>query len=107
MIVTALVLPSTSRLAPPRTRTTLGFAGPAAALGQPVYGPPGTGLANHAAMPSLHVRWALLVALALVTGQSYPLEWLWLGHSVATVAATAPTGGPRGSWPQPSCYWRC
>lgn len=93
MTAAALVLALTFPLAPPRMIPDLGFADPATALGQSVYGPPGTGLANQfAAMPSLHVGWALLVALALITSSRTRWRWLWLAHPVATVLTVVGTG---------------
>lgn len=54
-------------LAPPRMMTDLGFTDVAAAFGQSVYSRPGSDAANQfAAMPSLHIGWAILVAVALI-----------------------------------------
>ncbi len=80
-------------LAPPRMLTGLGFTDPATQLGQSVYGSPGTGVANqYAAMPSLHVGWALLVAIALIAASTTRWRWLWLAHPVTTLFVVVGTG---------------
>ena len=81
-------------VAPPRMLGRLGFVDTAAVYGPAVYGPPGqNSLADqYAAMPSLHVGWAIVVALGIiVTGRSR-WRWLALAHPVLTsliVVATA------------------
>lgn len=79
-------------LAPPRMRGDLGFTDVARTFGQSVYGPPGTGTANQfAAMPSLHVGWAVLVGFALVAAGRSRWRWLWLAHPAITVAVVVGT----------------
>ena len=63
-------------------------------LGPAVYGPPSTDtLSNqYAAMPSLHVGWALAVAIALVGATRGRWRWLWLAHPVVTLLVVVVTG---------------
>jgi hypothetical protein len=87
-LVLAFVFP----LAPPRMRGDLGFTDVAATFGQSVYGPVGSGTANQfAAMPSLHVGWAVLVGLSLVAAGRSRWRWLWLAHPVLTIAVVVGT----------------
>jgi len=80
-------------LAPPRMLIDHGMIDTAHVYGQSVYGPVGTGLANQfAAMPSLHVAWAVLVALAIVRTVRSRWRWLAVLHPVATVAVVVVTG---------------
>ena len=64
---------------------------------------------EYAAMPSLHVGWALLIAIVLIAGCRTRWRWLWLLHPVATVFVVVSTAnhywldgvaglGPRVSW---------
>ncbi|EXG80751.1 putative membrane protein [Cryptosporangium arvum DSM 44712] len=80
-------------LAPPRMLAGHGIVDTAHVYGQSVYGPVGTGVANQfAAMPSLHVAWAVLVALAVVRVARGPWRWLAVLHPVTTVAVVIVTG---------------
>jgi len=81
-------------VAPPRMLGPLGFIDTADIYGPAVYGPPGpSSLADqYAAMPSLHVGWAILVSLGIIATTRSRWRWLSLAHPVATalvVAATA------------------
>ena len=81
-------------VAPPRMLGRLGFVDTADIYGPAVYGPPGPdSLADqYAAMPSLHVGWAILVAIGIVATTRSRWRWLSLAHPVLTalvVAATA------------------
>jgi hypothetical protein len=82
-------------VAPPRMFPNLGFVDTALLYGQSVYGPAGTGVSDQVgAMPSVHVLWAVLVAvggwLALRRTSS---TWRWLGvaHLALTVLAVTDT----------------
>ncbi len=79
-------------VAPPRMLP--GFVDTAATHGQSVYGDAGaSALANqYAALPSLHVGWAVLVAIAGVSAAATRWRWLWVLHPVATVAVVVVTG---------------
>jgi hypothetical protein len=78
-------------VAPPRMLP--GFVDTAAVHGQSVYGDPGGSvLANqYAALPSLHVGWAVLVALACVAASRSRWRWLWLAHPTTTVLVVVVT----------------
>jgi hypothetical protein len=77
-------------MAPPRMMTGLGFTDVAAAFGQSVY--QGNSTANqYASMPSLHVGWAVLVAVALIRAGRGRGRWLWLAHPAATVFVVVAT----------------
>ena len=79
-------------LAPPRMLTNHGLLDTGVLFGQSVYSPPGTGLANqYAAMPSLHVGWAALVAIALVVTLRTRWRWLALVHPILTMLVVVVT----------------
>ncbi len=80
-------------LAPPRMLSGDGLIDTARLYGPSVYGPPSSDrLANQfAAMPSLHVGWALLVAVGLITATKSRWRWLWLLHPIVTVAVVVGT----------------
>ncbi|WP_242909979.1 phosphatase PAP2 family protein [Actinomadura terrae] len=89
-LVLHLVVP----LAPPRMLTATGMIDTGARYGPAVYGAPQTDtMANqYAAMPSLHIGWAAVIALGLVAASRTRWRWLWILHPVATtmvVVATA------------------
>ncbi|MFD6163078.1 phosphatase PAP2 family protein [Nocardia sp. NPDC060256] len=81
-------------LAPPRMLPEYGFVDLAAVHGQSVYGSAESGgLSNQfAAMPSLHVGWALLLAFAVVAATRTPWRWLALAHPVLTTLVVVGTG---------------
>jgi hypothetical protein len=78
-------------LAPPRMMR--GFVDTGVLFGQSVYGADHTGGAANqfAAMPSLHVGWAALIALAMILITRSPWRWLWLLHPIATFAVVVVT----------------
>lgn len=95
-VITALALAIhiTFPLAPPRLVPSLGMVDTAATVGPAMYGNPQTDtLTNQfAAMPSLHIGWAVLVAVALVRATRSRWRWLWVAHPALTtlvVVATA------------------
>lgn len=79
-------------VAPPRMLP--GFVDTAEVFGQSLYG--GTGASaltnEYAAFPSLHVGWAVLVALACLAATRNPWRWLWLAYPGVTVAVVVLTG---------------
>jgi PAP2 superfamily len=90
----ALVIHIAFPLAPPRLVPALGMVDTAALVGPAVYGNPRTDtLTNQfAAMPSLHIGWALVVAVVLIRASRSRWRWLWALHPTATtlvVVATA------------------
>lgn len=81
-------------LAPPRMLGDLGFVDTAALYGPNVYGgDPNTAtlINQYAAMPSLHVAWAVLVAAGLIAAFRTPWRWLWLLHPTITAVAVVGT----------------
>ncbi|PBC76195.1 PAP2 superfamily protein [Streptomyces sp. TLI_235] len=73
-------------LAPPRMLEATGLVDTARVYGPAVYGDPATdSLSNQfAAMPSLHVGWALTVAVGLIAATRSRRRWLWLLHPAVT-----------------------
>ena len=71
-------------LAPPRMMP--GWVDTGVLLGQSVYGPDAqSGIANQfAAMPSLHVGWALMVAVFMIRATRSRWRWLWIAHPILT-----------------------
>ncbi|SHK67272.1 PAP2 superfamily protein [Actinacidiphila paucisporea] len=80
-------------LAPPRLLKSDGMVDTAAAYGPAVYGKPdGDSLANQfAAMPSLHVGWALAIAVGLIAAYRSRWRWLWLLHPLVTMLVVVGT----------------
>jgi hypothetical protein len=90
----ALVIHLLYPLAPPRMLPQHGFVDTGVRYGQSVYGPAAgsDGLANQfAAMPSLHVGWAVAVALALAAVTAGRLRALWFVHPAVTVLVVVVT----------------
>jgi len=80
-------------MAPPRLLTGDDVVDTAQVFGHAVYGPVGTGLSNqYAAMPSLHVGWAVVVAVAIVVVLRSPWRWLAVVHPVLTMLVVVVTG---------------
>jgi hypothetical protein len=81
-------------LAPPRMLTETGMLDLGRLFGPAVYGAPETDqLSNqYAAMPSLHVGWAVVIAVALITATSARRRGLWLLHPVITLYVVVVTG---------------
>lgn len=81
-------------LAPPRMLGETGMLDLGRLYGPAVYGPPETDqISNqYAAMPSLHVGWALLVAIALITATTHRYRALWLLHPAITLLVVVATG---------------
>ncbi|HEY3558735.1 MAG TPA: phosphatase PAP2 family protein [Kribbella sp.] len=78
-------------LAPPRMMP--GFVDTGLRFGQSVYGPDHTGGAANqfAAMPSLHVGWAALIALSMILITRSRWRWLWLLHPIITFTVVVVT----------------
>lgn len=85
-----LLLPVT----PPRLLEGLGAVDTGTRAGTSVYGgsPVGALTNEYAAMPSLHVGWALLLAIVLTATLSGPWRWLWLLHPLLTLVTVVVTG---------------
>ena len=78
-------------LAPPRMMP--GWVDTGVLLGQSVYGPTtDSGVANQfAAMPSLHVGWAFMVAVFLIRATHSRWRWLWIAHPLLTFTVVVVT----------------
>ncbi|HEY6796768.1 MAG TPA: phosphatase PAP2 family protein [Kineosporiaceae bacterium] len=79
-------------VAPPRLLSDLGFVDTALQDGSSVYGQFGAGAANQlAAMPSVHVGWAVIVGWYVF--RSAPRRWSWIGpiHCLITVLVVVGT----------------
>jgi hypothetical protein len=80
-------------VAPPRLIGNTGLVDTAMVYGQSVYEFVGSGIADqYAAMPSIHVGWALLIAVACYSVTTGPARWIGVAHGVLTmfvVVATA------------------
>ncbi|MEV4642292.1 phosphatase PAP2 family protein [Actinoplanes sp. NPDC049548] len=89
-LVVHLVVP----LAPPRMAAVAGLLDTGHLYGPAVYGSPATDTVSnqYAAMPSLHVGWALAVAIVLITAGTGRLRWLWLAHPLITLLVVVATG---------------
>jgi len=80
-------------LAPPRLLAATGMIDTGRVIGPSVYGDPDNDtLSNQfAAMPSLHVGWALAVAITLVVAFRGRWRWLWLAYPMLTLAVVVIT----------------
>ena len=79
-------------VAPPRLLPQLGFVDTALRYHESVYAPGGIGDATQlAAMPSVHVAWALFIAVAVVAVSTSRWRWLIVLHPAATVFAVVAT----------------
>jgi hypothetical protein len=90
----ALVIHALFPLAPPRMLTSAGMVDTGNVYGPSVYGSPSTDtLSNqYAAMPSLHVGWALAVAITMIAATRSRWRWLLVAHPVATLLVVVVTG---------------
>jgi hypothetical protein len=81
------------RVAPPRFIDELGFVDLSSRFGLGVYGDVGTGVSDQfAAMPSIHVGWAAVVALGPLAMTASPWRWIVVMHLPVTVFVVAATG---------------
>lgn len=79
-------------VAPPRLIGVNGLVDTAQLYGQSVYAAIGSGIADeYAAMPSIHVGWAVLISVAVVTCSSSRWRWLGLLHGLLTVFVVVAT----------------
>jgi PAP2 superfamily protein len=94
LTASALVVHLLMPLAPPRMLTAIGMVDSGHLYGPAVYGSPTSDtLTNqYAAMPSLHVGWALAVAIALIGATRSRWRWLWLAHPAITLLVVVITG---------------
>lgn len=89
----ALLLHLVAPLAPPRMLARAAMVDTGQVWGPAVYGDPqADATANqYAAMPSLHVGWAVVLAVALIVVARGRWRWLWLAHPVVTVLVVVAT----------------
>lgn len=81
------------RVAPPRFLPELDFVNLADRLGFQVYGDPGTGISDqYAAMPSIHVAWAAVIACGAVAASRSNWRWVVALHLPITMYVVAATG---------------
>jgi len=80
-------------VAPPRMLPEAGFVDVAAQYGQSVYGGTVAGVVPDqlSAMPSVHVAWCVIVAVAVVSVARGPWRWLVVLHPVVTVVVVVVT----------------
>jgi hypothetical protein len=88
----ALVVHVIMPLAPPRMLGSLGFLDTMAHFGPSAYEGDAANIANQfAAMPSLHVGWALLIAVVVVRTTKPWFRWLAMVHPFITVVVVVAT----------------
>lgn len=84
LTTTACLLVALVPVAPPRL-IDVGMVDTASAYGQSVYATAQLGADQYSAMPSVHVAWAFLVAIAVIGATRSRWRWLILVHTAATV----------------------
>lgn len=88
----ALVIHTVMPLAPPRMMSRLGFVDTMATIGPSAYSGGAATVANQfAAMPSLHVGWALLLAVVVIRTTTTRWRWLTLAHPAITTLVVVVT----------------
>jgi hypothetical protein len=88
----ALIVHLLVPLAPPRLLPQLGFVDTMATIGPSAYGEHAATLANqYAAMPSLHVGWATLIAVVVIVTIRSRWRWLIVLHPLLTFAVVTVT----------------
>jgi len=81
------------RVAPPRLLTDLGYVDLGERYGMSVYGAVDQGLSDQfAAMPSIHVAWAAVVAFGVVSASTSPWRWVVFAHLPLTMIVVSATG---------------
>jgi hypothetical protein len=81
------------KVAPPRFLTDLGYVDLSEIYNMSVYGEAGTGVSSQfAAMPSIHVAWAAVVAFGALSASTSRWRWIGTVHLVMTMLVVAATG---------------
>jgi hypothetical protein len=81
------------KVAPPRYLPDLGYVDVSEIYNMSVYGEAGTGVSSQfAAMPSLHVAWAAVVAFGALSASTSRWRWIGMAHLVATTLVVSATG---------------
>ncbi|MFC1414864.1 phosphatase PAP2 family protein [Streptacidiphilus sp. N1-12] len=93
LVTAASLLVQLIPVAPPRLLGSTGLVDTAVQYGQSVYGTTIGGLQadSYSAMPSVHVAWCVLVAVAVVRISPSRWRWLVIAHPVLTVAVVLVT----------------
>ncbi len=78
-------------VAPPRMLSDTGLVDTAARYGQSVYGSLGFDADQFSAMPSVHVGWALIVAIAVITASRSRWRWAAAAYPALTLLAVVVT----------------
>ena len=92
VLTLACLFIQTIPVAPPRLLPGLGFVDTAVRYGQSVYGTGGLRIAPQlAAMPSVHVGWAVFIAVAVICTSTSRWRWLIVAHPVLTMVAVVAT----------------
>lgn len=94
LTASALIVHVLMPLAPPRMLTPTGMVDTGRLVGPAVYGDVSrdTFINQYAAMPSLHVGWALAVAVGVIAVTRGHWRWAALLHPLVTVAVVVVTG---------------
>lgn len=88
----ALVLHIAMPLAPPRMLVSLGFVDTMTVYGPSAYSGGAATVSNQfAAMPSLHVGWALLIAVVVIRTAESWLRWATIAHPILTTLVVVVT----------------
>lgn len=81
------------KVAPPRYLPDLGFVDVSEIYHMSVYGEAGTGVSSQfAAMPSLHVAWAAVIAFGALSASTSRWRWIGMVHLVTTMLVVSATG---------------
>jgi hypothetical protein len=79
-------------VAPPRLLPQFGFVDTAALYHESAYQHLGGGLIGQlSSMPSIHVGWAIVIAMAVISASTSRWRWLVLAHPILTVYAVVAT----------------
>lgn len=79
-------------VAPPRLLAGHGFVDTALQYGQSVYGDFGAGMANQlSAMPSVHIGWAVLIAVFVWLSAARRWRWVGVAHALITIVVVVVT----------------
>jgi hypothetical protein len=88
----ALIIHTAMPLAPPRMMSRLGFVDTMATIGPSAYAGGAATVANQfAAMPSLHVGWALLLSVVVIRTTTTRWKWVTLVHPAITTLVVVVT----------------
>ena len=92
MTALALLIHTAMPLAPPRMMSRLGFVDTMATIGPSAYEGSAATVANQfAAMPSLHVGWALLLSVVVIRTTKPRWKWITLAHPAITTLVVVVT----------------